>query len=501
MEGTGTLPAGLRLAVQRQPTGAAITASGESVTFAELWARSTAFATRLTAEGLSPGDRVAIATDNACQFTSVYFGTLMAGGIAVPLNPAARPAESNVWIQDCEPKFLVLGETSSAFAEAHASHGKRPKLIYSFELKRWYGSEIAGRPLPFPDARQPACIQYTSGSTGNPKGVLLSHRNLFSNATAIVRYLNLTAADIGVTVLPFWYAYGSSVLNTHLLVGASLFFEASMAFPRMVAERIVNEQATGFAGVPSTFALMLARASIADLDFSSLRYITQAGAPMPQSLAKRLAQAFPKTSIFVMYGQTEATSRISYLPPQDYARKAGSVGIPIDGTEVQVRNDQGARCEPGVVGEIWVNGPGVMQCYWHNPQATSDVLVNGWLKTGDVGYLDTDGYLHLSGRRSDIIKVGAHRVNPLDVESVIGEISSVEEVAVVGCDDEVLGQVIRAFVVVRLGETLTTRAIRRHCAERLAPHKVPRDVVFLAALPKTSSGKVKRGELMEAQDT
>jgi acyl-CoA synthetase (AMP-forming)/AMP-acid ligase II len=222
---------------------------------------------------------------------------------------------------------------------------------------------------------------------------------------------------------------------------------------------------------------------------------------MSPALTQRLREALPHPRLFVMYGQTEATSRISWLPPHKLDEKLGSVGIPVQGVEWKIlRDDQmpAAQDEPG---EVWVRGGNVMLGYWMNPDATAAVLQDGWLRTGDMGHLDADGYLFLQGRRSDMIKTGAHRVHPTDVEEVIAEISGISEVAVVGVEDEVLGQVVKAFIVATEIPPRAEDRIKAHCRTRLASYKIPRHIVFVDALPRTASGKVRRIQLMEPHTT
>jgi acyl-CoA synthetase (AMP-forming)/AMP-acid ligase II len=253
--------------------------------------------------------------------------------------------------------------------------------------------------------------------------------------------------------------------------------------------------------VPSTYALLLQHTALGEYDFSSLRYLTQAGGAMSPQLTQRLRAALPHPRLFVMYGQTEATSRISWLPPEKLDEKLGSVGIPVQGLQWKILREDSSPAGVGESGEVWVQGPNVMQGYWDNAAATASVLAEGWLRTGDVGYLDDDGFLFLQGRRSDMIKTGAHRVHPTDVEEVIAEMPGVTEVAVVGVEDEVLGQVIKAFVVASDLPPRAEERIKAHCRARLAPYKIPKHVAFVDALPRTASGKVRRVQLMELQST
>jgi acyl-CoA synthetase (AMP-forming)/AMP-acid ligase II len=348
------------------------------------------------------------------------------------------------------------------------------------------------------DPEQAAAIIYTSGTTGAPKGVTLSHRNFGANVVSILDYLQLSDADRIVNVLPFYYSYGNSVLHTHLAAGGCVILENSLAYPHAVLQRMVDERATGFSGVPSTFALLLNRVKLEHYDLSALRYLTQAGGPMSPAHIRRLRQVLPHAKLFVMYGQTEATARITYLPPEKLDAKLGSVGIAIPGVEVQIRDECDREVAPDEAGEICVRGANVMQGYWNDPRESARVLIDGWLHTGDIARRDKDGYIFIVGRRSDMIKTGAHRVSPQEIEEVIAELDGVAEVAAVGVADEILGEVIKAVIVPRAGCALDKRGVQAHCHARLALYKVPKHVEFVAELPKTASGKLKRFSLRES---
>jgi acyl-CoA synthetase (AMP-forming)/AMP-acid ligase II len=298
-----------------------------------------------------------------------------------------------------------------------------------------------------------------------------------------------------LNLLPFFYSYGSSVLHTHLAVGATLVIENNLIYPQRTLARLSEERVTGFPGVPSTFALLLQAADFTKYDLKALRYLTQAGGAMPPATIQRLRGALPNARLFIMYGQTEATARLTYLLPERLTDKLGSVGIPVPGVELQIRDDEDRSVAPGVVGEVCVRGSNVMQGYFRDQDATESVLRNGWLHTGDLGHLDAEGYLFLQGRRSDMIKSGAHRISPLDIEDVIATLPEVAEVAVVGVPDDVLGEAIKAVVTLKPGASLDALRVQRHCSEQLPRYKVPRIVQFATSLPRTSSGKVMRYQL------
>jgi long-chain acyl-CoA synthetase len=247
--------------------------------------------------------------------------------------------------------------------------------------------------------------------------------------------------------------------------------------------------------VPSTFTLLLGRTRLQDYNLVGLRYLTQAGGPMPKSVTTQLHAALPHAQLFVMYGQTEATARITYLPPEKLDAKLGSVGVPVANTEVTIRNADDAPVPTGEVGEICVRGPGVMLGYWHDDEATQQALRNGWLRTGDLGYMDADGFIFISGRAVEMIKVGAFRVSPQEVEEAITSLTGVQEVAVTSFPDEVLGQAIKAVIVKTPDAMLDERAVKAHCRRHLATYKIPKTVEFAATLPRTASGKVQRFKL------
>jgi acyl-CoA synthetase (AMP-forming)/AMP-acid ligase II len=255
---------------------------------------------------------------------------------------------------------------------------------------------------------------------------------------------------------------------------------------------MAQEGVSGFSGVPSTFALLLSRVNVADYDLSNLRYITQAGGAMAPALADRLINALPHTELFIMYGQTEASARLTYLPPAMLEKKRGSIGIAIPNTTIEVRNKAGEISAPGETGEICAHGDNIMKGYWKDKERTAEVLKGGWLYTGDLAHTDNDGYLYIDGRSSDMIKSGANRISPKEIEEVIQELEEVHEVAVVGIPDDLLGEVIKAYVVPKKASELEKRTIQRHCKGNLAVYKIPKFIEFIEELPKTASGKIKK---------
>lgn len=486
----------LQFSANRSPRSEAVVLGSERLSYAELWRRAQSVAGFLQAQGLVPGERVALVLENSPIYIAAYYGVLAAGGVVVALNTAVKERDLLGWIQHSGASWLIGDATHDAWQGlCQSASGLRVVQVGGTVGDQFSWEQVlAGTPATPVEiaAASPAAIIYTSGTTGRPKGVMLSHRNLLANTQSILEYLPIETGARIVNVLPFYYSYGNSVLHTHLAAGACLVLENSLTYPHRVVESMVREKATGFSGVPSTFALLLSRVKLQDYDLSALRYLTQAGGAMPPALTKRLLEALPSVSLYVMYGQTEASARLSYLPPERLQEKMGSAGKAIPGVTLEIRGDDDKPVATGVAGEIWAQGDNVMPGYWNDVDATQSVLRDGWLKTGDMASMDSEGYLYIQGRRSDMIKTGAHRVAPNEIEEVIAEIDGVAEVAVVGVDDEILGQVIKAVVLPRPGASVDGMRVKAHCRDRLALYKIPKYVELVTELPKTASGKIQR---------
>ncbi|MGY0652338.1 class I adenylate-forming enzyme family protein [Luteimonas sp. A537] len=499
-----TLADRLLATAARRPSAAAIGDGDCRADYAALAASVLRFAGVLQARGVVPGDRVALVLPNRYEAVVACYGVWLAGAVVVPLNAQASRRELAAWLAHCEPALVLAASgdvESEAALEATVTPGRR--MLLGPRSDAAWPEAAAPSPAKALGASGAACdlamIMYTSGTTGAPKGVTLSHANVVANVDAVVADLGLVADDCTVSVLPFYYSYGASVLHTHLAAGACVVLEPNLVFPHLVAGTLEREAATGFSGVPSTFALLLERRVLEGRTLPRLRYLTQAGGAMTVALAGRLRELLPGVCLHIMYGQTEATARLASVPPARLDDKPGSAGRPIRDVRLQVRDEAGNAVSAGVEGEVWAAGPGIMRGYWRDPAASALVLRDGWLRTGDLGRMDAEGYLFLAGRRSDMIKTGAHRVHPLDVEEALLEHAGIAEVAVVGVADEVLGQVVHAWVV-RRDPGLCENAIRAHCRGRLAPYKIPRRVDFVSALPRTASGKVRRASLARPEN-
>jgi acyl-CoA synthetase (AMP-forming)/AMP-acid ligase II len=328
---------------------------------------------------------------------------------------------------------------------------------------------------------------------------MLRHANLTANTDSTVQYLSMTEKDRGMAVLPFFYSYGNSVMLTHIAAGGSLVVNQSFMYPNVILQEMLEQQVTGFFGVPSTYAILLHRSSITKFKFPALRYITQAGAAMSPQLVKQLQAVFPGVEIFIMYGQTEAAPRLSYLPSEEVVNRPGSIGKAIPGVNLTLRDIEAREVEQGEIGEIVAQGDNIMAGYWKREKETAEVLRPEGLWTGDLARSDEEGFLYIVSRKSDIIKSGSHRIGPKEIEDTLAEHPAVHEVAVVGIKDEILDERIRACVVLKDGEKTTDREMIKFCRRLLPAFKVPQEVVFYEALPKTETGKIKKTDLRDAE--
>lgn len=505
------LPDLLTRSVRHHPQALALVDGERTITYTALDTLVNRFAEVFRASGVTAGDRIVLALENGIDQVAVYLGAMRAGGIAVPLPAGPRSDRLIPAVRDCTPRVCLLDPatwrslppTSPVHAVPVAwSLGAWPASAVRPDHVRRVEDALATAAGTDPgaggDDRDLAAIIYTSGSTGEPRGVMLSHRNFVANADSIVSYLALTAADRAMCVLPFYYVYGLSVLHSHLSVGASVVIDNRFAFPNVVLESMRTHAVTGFAGVPSTFALLLHRSNLATTELPALRYVTQAGGNMPPPKVQEWLARGPRAAFFVMYGATEAAARLTYLPPARLAEKLGSIGIAIPSVTITIVREDGSPAPTGEAGELVASGPNIALGYWNNPVETAERFGPLGYRTGDLGYLDADGFLFLVGRRHDMIKVGAHRVGAKEIEDVLHEHAVVADAAVVSAPHELHGEVPIAFVTLRSGLTDGERLLQAHCAGRLAAHKVPVRIVIDAELPTLAgTGKIDKRTLRE----
>jgi len=499
-------------AAEHFPDKAAVIHGKKSRTYGEFLSLASYQASWLTSLSFEKGFRAAVLTDDPFDYITSYFAIQMAGGIVVGLNTQTCERSFKKVLTDCSASIIFSSEKFrrylvkavpavpsiqwSVIANFTGDYGEVSHvkwLDWSYTVTETQDGTTAIFPVISPE--DIAQIIYTSGTTAEPKGVMLRHRNLVANITSVIENLSLSENDRMMAVLPFFYSYGNSVFLTHFAVCGSMVVNQSFLYPNVVLDEMVAHNVTGFSGVPSTFAIMLNRSAIREYSFPSLRSITQAGAAMAPQLAKRLKDVFPGVGIFIMYGQTEAAPRLSCLLPEDLERKPGSIGKAIPGVTLELRNTNGDPVAQGEVGEIVANGDNVMAGYWERPEETAEVLRPEGLWTGDLARMDEEGYLFMVSRKSDMIKSGSHRIAPKEIEEIILEQERVHEAAVVGQDDEIFGETIKACIVLKPDSQCTEKDITRHCRKNLPPFKVPHHIVFFDELPKTATGKIKKAEL------
>lgn len=502
--GPRTIPELLIRSAQKDPDRALIIHQGRSVSYGRILENALKTAAWLLEKGVAPGFRGAVLTDDPEEYISSYFGIMMSGGIAVGLNSQTSERALAYHLEDSGADALFMHSRYERLVSSLLSNRGRGlqlrALASSAEMSEiWDAGEVpAAGDMPFYTGCDAAQIIYTSGTTGRPKGVVLRHSNLLANTESIVQYLKISRDDRVMAVLPFFYSYGNSILLTHVAKGATLVVNQNFVYPNKILDEMAKWEVTGFSGVPSTYAILLYRSNLEAYKFPSLRYLTQAGAPMSPSMALKLKDHFPGVDIYIMYGQTEASARLSYLPPEELLNRPGSIGIPIPGVELKLLDDKGRPVPKGQTGEIVARGENIMAGYWNSPEATREVLRPEGLRTGDLAWQDEEGFFFIVSRKSDMIKSGSHRIAPKEIEDAAMEFGSISEAAVVGVSDLILGEAIWLFAVPENdsgNEGLDIKGLKRHLRRILPAYKVPHRIEIVESLPKTATGKVQKQKL------
>lgn len=460
----------------------------ERVSFNQLYEKSLKLAQYLNRE-IGEKENIILMSHNSVFFIIAYLGIMKSGNVCVPLNPLIEQENLDYIINATHCKYFFINQkTSEKYSFTNAI------IIDESKLDSIINSETTASDsalMEFNENRL-AQILFTSGSTGLPKGVMLSHRNLISNTDSIVEYLKLTSNDIMEVVLPFYYCYGLSLLHTHLRVGGSVVLNNNFVFLGSVLDDLDKYKCTGFAGVPSHYQILLRKSkSFKRNEFPSLRYFTQAGGKLHNVFIQELIEAFPQKKIFVMYGQTEATARLSYLPPEMLSKKIGSIGKGIPNVILDVFNKNDQPVEVGEVGEIVAKGDNVMLGYLNDPESNKRTLRNGWLHTGDMAKKDEDGYIYLVAREKEIIKVGGKRISPKEIEEVIVSIPEVVDCTIQGVYDEILSEAIKATIVLtdNTDEVKAKEKILSTCRSKLVFYKIPQVIEFKKRLDVNLAGK------------
>lgn len=498
----------LEHSAQNRPDKVAFVQDAERVTYRQVNARANRLAACLLDQGVGAGDRIVMLLKNSIEYVVSYYGIMKVGAVAVPLNSEIKVDTLSGVLGELQPMAVICcSDAEGLLLQVDTDALKIALMVVKGPSCSWrsrrcsvvswdevvHGAEIADVIVPTP-ASSLASIIYTSGSTGKPKGVMLSHSNIVTNTNSIVQYLNLTEDDIQMVVLPFYYVMGKSLLNTHIAVGGTVVVNNNFAYTAPVIRQMAAEGVTGFSGVPSTYAYLLHRSPLSAFreKLHCLRYCTQAGGHMSSEIKEKLLQVLPPhTKLYVMYGATEAAARLTYVEPEKLSSKLNSIGRAIPGVTVRVMDDKGREVSNGECGELVASGGNIMMGYWMDVSATARVLDANGYHTGDMGYRDEDGYLFVTGRKDDLLKVGGHRLDPQEIEDVMMSTGLLLEVAVVGVEDQLLGKRLVAIAVPLSGRP-SERSLLSHCLAKLPRHKVPGEVRLVAALPKYPSGKIDR---------
>lgn len=500
----------LEASASQWPEKIALVSGGQRLTYRELDAASNRFAHALREAGVQRGDRVTILLENSIEAAIAIFGTLKADGVFMALHSGTKHDKLAYLLNDAEPSALVTDSTrmkeaadvvaacpslrcvvwAGGHAQEHMPGGLR---VLAWDDLGNYPTEL---PHSQATSNDLAALVYTSGSTGQPKGVMSTHYNMVSVTDSVNAYLRNTSDDIILNVLPLAFGYGLYQLLLAFQVGARVVLEKSFAYPARIISILDQERVTALPAVPTFFALLFKYPDLLKRGFPSLRYLTNAGAALPTSYIEQIREAFTGATLYSMYGQTEC-KRVSYLPPEEIDRRPSSVGVAIPNTEVFIIREDGERVRiPGEVGELVVRGPHVMQGYWRAPELTAQRFRDAptpeqrLLYTGDLFKMDDEGFLYFVARKDDIIKSRGEKVSPREVENAVCQLEGVTEAAVVGVPDDVLGQAVRLLVVLHKSAPLTERDIRAHCARKLEDYMLPKYVEIVSELPRTENGKV-----------
>lgn len=485
------------------PGRTAILSNGHKLTYAQLDMAANACAAGLAQMGVRASDKVALLLPNVTEFVIAYFGTLKLGGCVVPLNTLLKASEIAYQLEDADATTLIadaalLPEVQSAvWSVETCTHcivlGPTAPLGWHSWAELMNQEALTFNMLQS-SSDDTAVILYTSGISGHPKGAELSHFNVFFNAAITAdRLSRLTADDVCLAVLPLFHAMGHTCIMLATLYAGGTLVLLPRFEPDMVLQAIQRERVTVLVGVPTLFWYLSHYPGAEKYDWSSLRLCVSGGAALSIDVFQRFAERYG-LPIYEGYGLSE-TSPVATFNPLDRPPRPGSIGLPIYGVQLRIVDENDQEVPPGKVGEITIRGHNVMKGYYKRPGATEEAMRNGWFHSGDLGRADTDGYLYVVDRKKDLIIRGGLNVYPREVEDVLLAHPAVAEAAVVGVPDEVMGEEIKAFVVLEADEAVDAEDLIEYASKRLAAYKYPRSIVFCTKLPRDATGKLLKRRL------
>lgn len=472
----------------------AIIAKENNFSYGDLRNAASRLAGELSSLDLGPGARVGILGQNSLFWAAAYLATIKLGFVAVPFATTLNQEDisRNANWADCKAVFLE-GRQQQKFKN---TFDNKIAIILDEILNQSGGSYWPSSSEEF-NIHQDAALMFTSGTTARPRAVRVTHRNIQANTDSIIKYLQLSKSERILVILPFYYCYGTSLLHTHLRVGGSLALSNTFTFPETSLNMMEEAECTGFAGVPSTFQLLLRNSTFVKRKTPTLQKIQQAGGKLHNILIQEMITGKPNAKVYVMYGQTEATARLSYLPPAMLDTKMGSIGKGIPDVELRVLDDAGHPIKPGDVGEIIARGDNISPGYFNDPESSAKKFIGGALQTGDLATIDDEGFIYVVDRKADFIKSWGYRISSQEVEACVLKMPEVISAAVVGVPDLVAGEAIHAFVTLHPKTDIATEDIVAHCREHLAKHMVPKMITVLRNLPLNAHGKVIKSKLRE----
>ena len=474
--------------------------------YRELTFAVSAVATFLVRSGADRGECVGVVAENSMFWVAAYLGAMQAGCVAVPVSPGLTPADCRAVAERSRMRFAFVEARLAPACEKWLLNAAHVVLDEAGPASFGAASIWTLDELCWSRARTPArggggdtaALLFSSGSTGKPRGVVLSHRNFIANTESIVQAIGLGEGDRAMAVLPFHYSFGASVLQTHLACGGTVVIDKRFLFPDRVLQRMVETRCTGFAGVPSHYQILLRKSRFKEIELPDLKWLQQAGGKLQAPFVRELRQAKPAVRLYVMYGATEATARLSILPPSEVDARPGSVGKGIPGVTLRVLDERGTPVAAGQVGEIVAEGENVAGGYFEDPLETASTFRDGRLHTGDLASVDADGYVTVLGRAKSFLKCGGTRTSAERFEEALLAFPDIVEAAVIGVPDEVMGEAPAAFVVPRdPGDPTVASRLLDFASAKLPMVLRPKIVEVLAELPKSAAGKVQRIRLHE----
>ena len=477
------------------PERVAIKLDDRVLSYSALEAAAARVAGLLRAKGVQPGDRVGIMLPNVPYFAACYYGALRVGAAVVPMNVLLKEREVGYYLGDSGAALLLAWHEFADAAHLGAEHaGAECVLVEPGDFETLLGRCDPVRDTVERAAADTAVILYTSGTTGTPKGAELTHENLLRNVEVVLGLFGIDERAVMLGALPLFHSFGQTcALNATIAVGGVLTLLPRFE-PGKALEIIERDRVTVFEGVPTMYAAMLNDRRAAEADVSALELCVSGGAAMPVELMRAFEQQFG-CQILEGYGLSE-TSPVASFNRRDRERKPGSIGLPVDGVEIRIVDDEGRPLPQGEVGELAIRGHNVMKGYWEREEATAAAIDDeGWFRTGDVGRMDEDGYFYIVDRKKDLVIRGGFNVYPREIEEVIYEHPAVREAAVIGVPHETLGEEVGAAVALKPGAEATPDELRDFVKQRVAAYKYPRHVWLVDELPKGPTGKILKREI------